>query len=75
MQLPVERGRAYGIVVDGFNGEYGSYTLAITSSQVLPASSWAACMHSCALRQNASARRAARLDCCLSGGGIRGTLT
>ena len=30
----MQQGQAYGIVVDGFNGEFGQYTLSLTSSSV-----------------------------------------
>ena len=33
-QMTMQQGQAYGIVVDGFNGDFGQYTLTLTSSSV-----------------------------------------
>ena len=37
LQMDVQAGVGYGIVVDGFAGRFGTYEITISSSQVLPA--------------------------------------
>ena len=37
VQMDVQAGVGYGIVVDGFAGKFGTYEITISSSKVLPA--------------------------------------